>query len=242
MTGPGTRIGTHAYGDLPDQAGDLLLPTGTSDPLPVVMLVHGGFWRERYRRDTMTPLAHDLAGRGWAVWNVEYRRVGPHGGGWPETADDVLAAFDVLPDLPAALNPRRVTVVGHSAGGHLALWLAAQRPLAGVVSLAGVADLQAAEKDRLGSDAVREFLRGGHAADHRVADPAHLVPTGVPSLLVHGDADVNVPIDQSERYLAAASEADDTCSLLRLPGVDHFEVIDPGSDAWRQTLEHWPPA
>lgn len=242
MTDPDPPGTIHPYGDLPDQVGDLFVPVPASGPLPVVVLVHGGFWREKYRRDTLTPLAHDLVRRGTAVWNVEYRRVGPSGGGWPETADDVLAAFDALPRLPASLDLDRVTVVGHSAGGHLALWLAAQRPLAGVVSLAGVADLQAAEKDRLGSDAVRAFLHGGRATDHPSADPARLLPTGVPALLVHGDEDANVPLDQSERYLAAATDAGDRCSLLRLPGADHFVVIDPASDAWRQTLERWPAA
>src|SRR4051794_23269425 len=197
MTAPAPPTHTLPYGDLPDQVGDLVLPAGVKGPLPVVLLIHGGFWRDRYRRDTLTPLAHDLVRRSWAVWNVEYRRVGS-GGGWPVPADDVLAAYDALPRLPANLDPKRVTAVGHSAGGHLALWLAAQRPLSGVVSLAGVADLQAAEKDQLGSNAVHEFLGGGRASDHPAADPARLLPTGVPSLLVHGDADTNVPLDQSE--------------------------------------------
>lgn len=240
MSSPGTATRILPYGDLPDQVGDLYLPSDAADgPLPVVMLVHGGFWRDQYRRDTLGPLAADLVGRGAAVWNVEYRRVGA-GGGYPETTQDVLAAFDAIAGLPAALDSRRITVAGHSAGGHLALWLAAQRPLAGVVSLAGVADLVAAEADHLGSDATTEFLRGGTAAEHRDVDPARLVPTGVPTLLVHGDADVNVPIDQSERYQTAAHAAGDRCELLRLPGADHFVIVDPGSDAWRQTLEHWP--
>jgi acetyl esterase/lipase len=240
MTAPSIVTRTLPYGDLPDQLGDLLLPSqDDSVPLPVVMLIHGGFWRDQYRRDTLEPLARDLAGRGRAVWNIEYRRVGA-GGGQPETPQDVVAAFDAIAQLADGLDAERITVVGHSAGGHLALWLAAQRPLAAVVSLAGVADLAAAESDHLGDDAVREFLRGGGAADHVDLDPARLVPTGVPTLLVHGDADVNVPIDQSERYLVAATDAGDRCELLRLPGADHFTIIDPGSDAWRQTLERWP--
>ncbi len=235
-----SRPSTHAYGRLKDQVGDLLLPAGASEPLPVVVLVHGGFWRERYRRDTLAPLAEAIAAEGYATWNIEYRRVGASGGGHPETADDVLAAFDALGGLPAPLDLGRVTVVGHSAGGHLALWLAAQRRFAGVVALAGVADLVAADEQHLGSDAVREFLRGGAAADHGEADPARLVPTGVPSLLVHGDEDANVPLDQSERYLAAATAAGDDCRLLRIDGADHFVVIDPSSDAWAQAWAAFP--
>jgi dipeptidyl aminopeptidase/acylaminoacyl peptidase len=133
-----------------------------------------------------------------------------------------------------------VTVVGHSAGGHLALWLAAHRGLAGVVSLAGVADLVAAEDQHLGDGAVREFLRGGSAVEHAEVDPARLVPTGVPSLLVHGDDDANVPLDQSERYRDAAVAAGDDCRLLRLDGADHFVVIDPASEAWSQAWAQWP--
>lgn len=231
---------TRPYGELPDQVGDLLLPPDVAGPLPVVVLVHGGFWREPYRRDTLAPLAAAIAAGGYATWNVEYRRVGASGGGYPETTDDVLAAFDALSGLPASLDLDRVTVVGHSAGGHLALWLAAQRRLAGVVSLAGVADLVAAGEQHLGDDAVKDFLRGGAATDHPEVDPAKLVPTGVPSLLVHGDDDANVPLDQSERYEAAATAAGDDCRLLRIDGADHFVVIDPSSAAWGQAWAVWP--
>ncbi|MDQ1634749.1 MAG: hypothetical protein QOJ32_1558 [Frankiaceae bacterium] len=125
--------------------------------------------------------------------------MGASGGGYPQTTDDVLAAFDALPNPSASLDLDRVTVVGHSAGGHLALWLAGHRRLAGVVSLAGVADLVAADEQHLGDDAVNDFLHGAAGSDHPEVDPAKLVPTGVPSLLVHGDADGNVPLDQSER-------------------------------------------
>ncbi|MDQ1648075.1 MAG: hypothetical protein QOG60_132 [Frankiaceae bacterium] len=139
MSPTASRPSTHSDGDLPDQVGDLLLPPDVSGPLPVVVLVHGGFWREPYRRDTLAPFAAAITAKGYATWSVEYRRVGASAGGYPQTTDDVLAAFDVLPNLSASLDLDRVTVVGHSAGGHLALWLAAHRRLAGVVSLAGVA-------------------------------------------------------------------------------------------------------
>jgi fermentation-respiration switch protein FrsA (DUF1100 family) len=105
-----------------------------------------------------------------------------------------------------------------------------------------VADLVAAEHDGLGQGAVRGFLRGAPVAEHPEVDPARLVPTAVPTLLVHGDADANVPIDQSERYLAAADAAGDRCDLLRLPGADHFVIIDPAGDVWRQAWERWPAA
>lgn len=240
---------TVAYGSGPDQVADLRLPDrGT--PRAVVVLLHGGFWRERYRRDLMDGLAADLAGRGYATWNVEYRRVGPSGGGWPATLTDVAAAMDALDGLAGehALAVDRVAVVGHSAGGHLALWAAARAglpagaPGAGplvrprvVVSLAGVCDLAEAARRRLGDRAAQGFLGGGPdevLERYELASPAARLPLGVPQLLVHGDADDRVPVDVSRSYASAARAAGDTVELLELAGVDHFAVIEPRSAAW----------
>jgi acetyl esterase/lipase len=236
------------YGGHPSQFGELTLPAG---PLRgVAVVVHGGFWRQRYGLELGRPLAADLARAGLAAWNVEYRRVGGDGG-WPATFEDVAAALDLLagPVQEAAggrLPLDRVVAVGHSAGGQLATWLAARPGLAtsapgagpavrlrGAVSQAGVLDLVDAAQRRVGSGAVEDLL-GGHPAAvpdrYALASPMERLPIGVPVVCVHGTADANVPIRQSERFVAAARGA---AELVRLHGADHFAVIDPAADGWR---------
>lgn len=223
-----------AYGTDPAQFGDLYVPARAEHPGTVVIL-HGGFWRARYGLDLGHPLAADLVTRGYTCWNVEYRRVG-NGGGWPATADDVAAAIDHLARLDA--DTSAVVTIGHSAGGHLAVWVAGRRD-AGVavtaaVSQAGVLDLQAAVRDRLGNGAAVEFVGGtpDEVPDsYRAADPLAGVPLAVPVLCVHARADDTVPIAQSESYLAAATAAGAAASLHVVPG-DHFTVIDPTHRSW----------
>ncbi len=227
---------THAYGTLPEQVADLRLPD--SDGLhPVVILLHGGFWRAQWTRELMAAVAVDLTRAGRATWNVEYRGVGA-GGGVPETLNDVLAAFDMLATIAAPVDLTRVTALGHSAGGHLALWLAAQRDLQLTVSLAGVSCLAEAARLGIGAHAVRDFC-GGLPDDvpqvYALADPLGRLPLGVAQLLVHGDRDDRVPIELSRVWAARSREAGDDCELLVLPGVEHFALIDPTSDAWKQT-------
>lgn len=241
-----------AYG--PDRAtfGELTLPPGAG-PAPVVVVVHGGFWRQAFGLELGRPLAADLANAGLAAWNVEYRRIGG-GGGWPATFDDVAAAVDALagPAQEAAggrLDLDRVVAVGHSAGGHLAAWLAA-RPglpagapgagprvrLRGALSQAGVLDLVDAAQTGVGASAVTDLLGGTPAGvpdRYALASPAALVPLGVPVVCVHGTADVNVPLRQSERFVAAAEAAGDPAELVVLPGADHFAVIETHTEAWR---------
>jgi acetyl esterase/lipase len=221
---------TVGYGSHPEQLLELRVPAGTG-PHPVACLLHGGFWRARFDRSTMAALAVDLRRRGFATANVEYRRVGADGG-IPETLEDVEAAAQAAADLGSP-----VTAIGHSAGGHLALWLAGTGKVAAAVSLAGVADLTAAAEAGLGNGAAVE-LAGGTPAErpdaYALADPSRRLPTGVPQLLAHGDADDRVPVEQSRRYARAARAAGDRCELLELPGVGHFELIDPRSDAWAE--------
>lgn len=224
---------TYAYGDGPDHVADLLLPDG--DGLHrVAVLLHGGFWRARFTKTIMAALAADLAARGWATWNVEYRRVGT-GGGVPETLDDVRRAIAELRDVDAPLDLDRSVAIGHSAGGQLALCAAHGTMVAAVVSLAGVCDLESAARERIGNGAALEFT-GGPPADraeaYATADPMGLLPLGVEVLLVHGDADDRVPVQQSRSYERAARAAGDRCELLELPGVDHFALIDPRTAAW----------
>ena len=237
------------YGDGPNHVGDLRLPEG-SGLVPVVVLIHGGFWQEPFKRDLMDGLALDLTRRGFATWNLEYRRVGASAGGWPQTATDVARGIDHLAALASTypLDLSRVALVGHSAGGQLALWAGARRPLLPegprpqvkptyVVSLAGVADLEEADLTGLGGGAVASFIGPGRdrAAVYAEASPRALVPLGVPQLLVHGADDRIVPITQSERYVAAARTAGDEVELLLIPEADHFDLIEPSTPAWGAT-------
>ena len=233
----------HSYGSHRHQFCELALPEGDG-PFPVAALIHGGFWRERYCLDLMDALASDLVDRGWATWNVEYRRLGKSGGGVPATTDDVAAAIDALADVDAALDLERVVAVGHSAGGHLALWAAgrsdARVPLAAAVGQAPVCDLQMAFRMRLSDGVVEEFV-GGSPADvperYAAADPRARLPTGVPQLLVHGEADDIVPAALSRGYVEAARGAGDHATLVLRSTDGHFEHIEPGSVAWEAVLQ-----
>jgi acetyl esterase/lipase len=205
-------------------------------------VVHGGYWRAQYDRSLMTGLCEDLAARGLAAWNIEYRRVGI-GGGWPQTFLDVAAGVDLLAELDAPLDLERVGAVGHSAGGHLALWAAARhrlpegapgaaprvRPRA-VVSQAGVADLRLAVVTPPSDEPTAALLGGADA--FAFASPRELVPLGCDQLVLHGDRDETVSLEISRSYAEAAQAAGDACELRVLPGVGHFEHIDAASETW----------
>jgi acetyl esterase/lipase len=235
------------YGNDPSQHGELFLPDGAG-PFAVVVVIHGGFWRARYDRSLMTDLCVDLAARGLAAWNLEYRRVG-NGGGWPETFLDVAAGIDALAELDAPLDLERVGAVGHSAGGHLALWAAARARLpAGapgaepvvvpraVVSQAGVADLRLAAVTSPSDEPTRALL-GDPSDIYALASPSELVPLGVDQLVLHGERDDTVSLRISESHAAAAAAAGDRCELRVLPGTGHFEHIDASSHAWRVSAD-----
>jgi acetyl esterase/lipase len=238
------------YGEHPDQVANLHLPAAPAGPAPCVALVHGGFWRERWDRTLMTPLAVDIARRGLAAWNLEYRRPGA-GGEWPQLLLDVAAGLDALADV-AGVDADRVVVVGHSAGGQLALWAAARHRLPagapgaaprlrprGAIALAGVLDLDAAARDGIGAGAVDAFLGAVEPERTAVASPRALVPLGVRHLLVHGARDDAVPPSQSRRYAEAALQAGDPVELIE-PDCDHFDVIDPAHTAWRTAAARIP--
>jgi acetyl esterase/lipase len=222
------------YGPDAAQFGELYRPAGAARPGTVV-IVHGGFWRAQYGLDLGRPLAADLAENGWTVWNIEYRRVGA-GGGWPVTVDDVATAIDHLTRLD--VDSSDVVTVGHSAGGHLAVWAAgrtdARVPLRAAVAQAGVLDLTRAARDRVGGNAVPDLLGGGPdelGERYRAADPTQQVPLAVPVLCVHARRDDVVPYAQSEAYVAAAVTTGGSASLVEVAG-DHFTVIDPAHAGW----------
>lgn len=238
----GTR--TVRYGDAPKQFLELSRTPSREDG-PVVVVVHGGFWQAGYGLELMRPLVPSLLAEGWTAANLEYRGVGDRGGGWPGTLEDVAAAADALVSVLGVAGP--VVTLGHSAGGHLAVWLAGRHRLpdgvpgsaprlhpAGAVAQAGVLDLVAGAGARLGGDAVQALL-GGQPAEvpdrYVLASPVALLPIGVPVELVNGRDDLVVPPDQSHRYRAAAEEAGDRVTLTEVPG-DHFSLIDPTTPAW----------
>lgn len=235
--------GTLVYGPHADQVVDLWHPSpkrGTGPP-PGIVLIHGGFWRHRYDRQHLSPLAARLAREGYAVTSVEYRRVGGDapdvgaGGGFPGTFDDIEAALAMIREEAGgrvAAGFRRPVVVGHSAGGQLALW-AVSRPGTAIrkaVALAPVADLARAADLGTGAGAVRALL-GGDLSRLPGADPAALLPTGVPTCLIHGRDDEDVPVELSERFVAAARAAGDDPRLTVLDGTGHYALIDPDSPA-----------
>jgi acetyl esterase/lipase len=237
---------THRYGEGAAQEGDLDLPPGPRPP--VVCLLHGGFWRMPYGRDQLAPLAEALVRRGFATWNLGYRRLGAPGGGWPGTLQDVAAGIDHLAALAerTPLDLARVFVVGHSAGGHLALWAAARtrsdasvfaaprvRPRA-AAGLAPIADLAAAFRLGCGGSAVAALLGGSptsHPERYRAASPLELLPLGLPQLVVHGLDDDAVPAVHSRAYARAARAAGDPIELVELRGAGHMDLVDPAGPA-----------
>lgn len=231
------------YADHADGIIDIHLPpVDGNEPRPsspLVVLIHGGFWRAAYDRVMTRPLAKALALDGSVVATPEYRRVGATGelaGGWPATFDDVSAAMAALPGLLEGLEVpvHRTTVMGHSAGGHLALWLANQPyPVDRVVGIAPVGDLRAAAAARTGDTAVPDLL-GGSPSDvpdvYDAADPASRFATR-PScevVVIHGTADDEVPVENSRGFAARHPFV----VMRELDGVDHFDVVDPETACW----------
>ncbi|MEM9203929.1 MAG: alpha/beta hydrolase [Actinomycetota bacterium] len=231
--------GTVRYGEAPQQFAELAIPDPWwfgHGPHPVIVFIHGGFWRNAYDLSLADPQAADARGKGYATWNIEYRRVGDPGGGYPATLDDVAAAIDALARVDAPLDLERVAVVGHSAGGHLALWVGQRDdPVVIpklVVGQAPVADLGASIG--LSSGAVVDLM-GGTPDDipeaYDRADPVRRLPIKVPQLILQGDADDIVPAALVTPY-ADRSGAD----IIVFDSVDHFDVIDPANRSWGAAL------
>jgi len=226
-----------SYGTDPNQFVDLRLPKGRG-PHALAINIHGGFWRAKYDLGYAGHMCAALTAKGIATANLEYRRVGNPGGGWPGTFADIRTACQFL--LQSArqyqFDPGRVIVMGHSAGGQLALCLAAhESTVKAVVSLAGVVDLQRAYGLHLSNDAVVEFLGGTPAevGDHyREADPMKIA-VKARQWLVHGAADDTVPPVFSRDYVTAKQKVKEDARLVEIADAGHFDVVDPRSAAWK---------
>lgn len=242
-----------SYGPDSLQFGELRLPEAQNTPHPVVVIIHGGCWLAAYDLHLMDAMATSLSQMGYATWNLEYRRVGDVGGGWPHTFLDVAKGINHLRTIADehALDLNRVVVIGHSAGGHLALWSAMQDqlpadseiaisnplPLSGVVSLAGIVDPESylvREGQSCGSS-VDELL-GGLPEElperYRQASPLKMAPLGIPQILISGREDGIVPLSHVAPYYKKAKQAGDRIKLKKVKRAGHFEVIAPGSVAW----------
>lgn len=247
------------YGNNENQFGDLRLPDGNG-PFPVAMIIHGGFWRSQFNLEQMNKLAEAFTAQGIATWNIEYRRVGQDGGGWPGTFLDNAKAIDFLDGLAKSysLDLTKVITVGHSAGGHLALWLAARDKLPmtstihtkiapfelqGAISLAGVADLRLMHEIHewketlfgIVDNPTRDLLAGTpeeQNSRYQEGSPQELLPIGKSLALIHGSLDVNVPIGLSEKFAEKAEASGDTVILKTIPNVEHFGLIQPDSESW----------
>ena len=236
-----TRPPRHRYGPDPSQVADLHVPRGKG-PFPVVVLLHGGYWQTRYGKVVMRPIARDLADRGMAAWNLEYRRLGDGrggGGGWPQTFEDVGNGIDALADLQdPRLDLGQVSVVGHSAGGQLALWAGARRdarvPVRRVAALAAVSNLAAAGR-------VARTLMGGGPDEvpdrYAEADPVRRAPLDIPVLLVHPADDRTVPVRRSREYAEIARAKGGDVELIEPAAGGHRAPIDPPGQVWRATAD-----
>ncbi len=241
------------YGAAPSQVAELFLPKTKPSPYPVVILLHGGCFLKQYEGFAQTSaIAADLAGRGYAVWNVEYRKLGEAGAGYPGTFQDVATAIDLLrTEGPKhGLDLDRVIAVGHSAGGHLALWaasrarIAASSPLhtadplkiGAVISLAGIGDLKGQGRVfamPCGDDTIDRLIdTAGREQPFADTSPAELLPSGVKVVMVHGVFDPVMPPYTGRDYAAKVRKAGDRADVETLPGAAHFDLVIPTTAAW----------
>ncbi len=226
-----------AYGTDPNQFGELRLPKDSKGPFPVVLNIHGGYWRAKYNLAHCGQMCAALTARGIATWNLEYRRVGDHGGGWPGTFEDIRSGYRFLSTIAKKYNfdPAKVLVMGHSAGAQLALCLAGhEASVKRAVSLAGVVDLQQAWELHLSDNAVVEFLGGTpkEVPEHyHEADPMQLKVLAT-QWLIHGASDDTVPPFLSRNYTQQKKARGEDVHYLEISTAGHFDLIDPHSAAW----------
>ena len=239
------------YGHDPQHFAELRFPVGQG-PFPFLFVIHGGFWQSAYDLSHIGHLCAAFTGERIITCNLEYRRLGDPGGGWPGTFQDIGLAIDHILEMISS-DPRvdlaQTAVIGHSAGAHLALWLGGRHripkasPLHGTpkhrlgsaVSLAGVCDLRTAWKQRLGNGVAARLMGGTpdqYPDRYDAGSPIELLPTGTRQVLIHGSVDDIVPASQSEKFVERAKQLGEHPTLIKLDGIGHFELIDPESDAW----------
>jgi len=239
------------YGDDPSQFAELRFPNGKG-PFPLLFVVHGGFWQSQYGLSHIGHLCAAFTSKGIITCNLEYRRIGNPGGGWPGTFQDIgLATRHILQEMSndSRFDHIRTAIIGHSAGGHLALWLAGshrirkgsplhseqKQTITRTISLAGVSDLRQAWKTKLGHGTVTRLMGGTpdeHPDRYNAGSPIDLLPTGARQILVHGADDDTVPVSQSDAFVQRAEKLGDRPTLVKLDGIGHYELIDPESEAW----------
>ena len=240
-----------SYGNDSSQFAELRFPNGKG-PFPLLFVVHGGFWQSAYDLSHIGHLCTAFSSAGIITCNIEYRRIGNPGGGWPGTFQDIsLATRNILQAMSTEtrFDRTRTAIIGHSAGGHLALWLVGshriskdsplhndqKQEIRRAISLAGVSDLRSAWKQKLGHGTVTRLMDGTpdeHPDRYNTGSPRELLPTGARQVLVHGTADDIVPVSQSEAFVEKAEKLGDRPTLVKLDGIGHFELIDPESEAW----------
>ena len=226
------------YGEHDDQFVHVYSPNG--ETVGTVVSIHGGYWRAKYGLDLNAPMAEHLVSQGWTVLNIEYRRVAEEGDGvWDEMSADVIAACSL-----ATEHAKPTVLLGHSAGGHLALWAAAQASVDAdaVVALAPVSDLFLADGLELSNHATADLF-GASAAErpdlYAEGSPIYQLPLGIPQLVVHGGADEAVPPEMSADFVESALFAGDSVEFLAPPHVDHFHIIDPTHGVWRSIDDYF---
>lgn len=247
------------YGSGESQFGDLRLPPDAAkNPAPLVIFLHGGWWKSAYNLTYAGHLCAALKSAGVATWSVEYRRVGATGGGWPATFQDVASGCDYVATLAKSypVDLSRVIGMGHSAGGHLAFWLAGRHhipetsaiylpqpkvALRGAIALAGAVDLrltcELAGNSSFAHDKDEVYALMGGPPDrfedrYRAGNPGDLLPLGVPQVLIQGAEDDQIPPQLPGRWAERSRRQGDTVAVTIIPSADHFDVIDPQSKAW----------
>lgn len=248
---------TLKYGTDSLQFGELRLPKQGKGPFPVIVVVHGGCWLSAYNLNYMSHVSAALTEAGYATWNIEFRRVGDTGGGWPGTFQDVALATDFVRELAKtySVDSKRVAVIGHSAGGHLALWLANRKQLPsssplytknplklkGAIALAGIPDLATYGTQQGSCNEAVPQLMGGTAAEYperyAQASPQQMRLGAVPSRLVQGAKDPIVPVSQAENFAKKAIAASADSKVILLPEAGHFDLVAPQAPFWPQILQ-----
>lgn len=238
-----------AYGSDPTQFGELRFPK-TKGKHPLVIVVHGGCWFAEYDLHHLAAFSDALTKLGVATWTIEYRRIGDKGGAWPGTFQDVAKSTDFVRELAKKypLDLKRVVVIGHSAGGQLALWLAGRKnlpkdsilytpnplPLTGVISLAGISDLKKYRPNC--DDSVNKLLGGApenFPARYKETSPIELLPLKIPVRLIHGANDKIVPVELSKEFAQTAKGKGDDATLTILENAGHFELISSQANEWK---------